>query len=198
MWSQGAVTIASKLDCGLASKFSKKLDAIMQSHLPTAECTLYAGFRPVTPAWSCWPYSFPDGTLTVGGGSGEVRAGDTPPSSVSAWGSAATPLSASSLRRGLPVARPVHQVDPGGLPRPGLRQGLRGRTDDLQVLLPGAGSGHLLRALKGNGILPDRDGGGCQESGGRMRNVVDTGYGTYFQRAPRRAQLRWAGARPAH
>ena len=68
----GTLKITFKLDCGVSSKFSKKLDSI----IPTAVFTLTAGFRSIKPASGCWSFNFPYGAFTLSG-SGVVTVGNS-------------------------------------------------------------------------------------------------------------------------
>ncbi len=166
------MTIKFKLDCGIASKFSKKLDSIM----PTAELTIYAGFEPIVPAWDCNSFSFPSGTFTVGGW-GKVSAGNSKLGlSMGLYGNAFIGLICDEnyQRRGRTskTVRVGFQVLVSG------DVSVSGQTASKAFYLEPTPDSTCSQALKGNGILPD--GTGYKDSDGGMWNVVDTGYGTCY------------------
>jgi hypothetical protein len=170
--SQGSVTIKFKLDCGIASRFSKKLDSIM----PTAELTVYAGFKPILPAWDCNSYNFPRGTFTVGG-TGTVRAGDGKLGlRMDLIGNAFIGLICDqNYQRRDSSSKTVlvgFQVLVSG------SVSVAGQTTPKSFYLEPTPDATCSQSLKDNGILPD--GTAFKDSQGYMWNVFDSGYGTCY------------------
>ncbi len=166
------MTITFKLDCGVASKFSKKLDALV----PTGEVILRASFKPVTPAWNCLSHSFPSGTFMIGG-SGTVRAGNSNLGmSLGIYADAFFGLNCDSAYQRY------------GFSSRSIRVGMKvlvsgtvtvsGQTTPKAFYQEPTPDSSCSQKLTGNGILPD--GIGYKDSDGNLWNVVDTKYGTCY------------------